>query len=185
MLKAKGTLMDGHRIILNDFLNLVKREDITSILDAGSGRTSLSTIANAFPNTSIDAVVYPGDLRKTSSIKEIADNNKNISLIEKDICGDSIVKEYDIIIAHLLLGEAAKFGNTFEDLLEKVVTMKYKYLIIIDYLEDPTVKENVIIDMCGKYNLTIVYKSYVTNEKPQVWEDFVGKHNFGYLIKRS
>lgn len=79
MLKAKGTLTDGHRIILNDFLNLVKREDITSILDAVSGRTSLSTIANAFPNTSVDAVVYPGDLRKTISIKEIADNKKNIS----------------------------------------------------------------------------------------------------------
>lgn len=177
--------MEGHRIILNDFLNLVKRENITSILDAGSGRTSLSIIANTFPNTSIDAVVYPGDQRKINSIKEITDNNKNISLIEKDICGESVVKEYDIIIAHLLLGEAAKFGNAFEDLLEKVVTMKYKYLIIIDYLEDPAVKEKGIIDMCEKYHLNIVYKSYVTNEKPQVWKNFVGTHNFGYLIKRS
>ena len=177
--------MDGHRIILNDFLNLVKGENITSILDAGSGRTSLSIIANAFPNTLIDAVVYPGDQRKINSIKEIADNNENISLIEKDICCDSVVKEYDIIIAHLLFGEAAKFGNTFEDLLKKVVTMQYKYLIIIDYLEDPAVKEKEIIDVCEEYNLTIVYKSYVTNEKPQVWEDFVGTHNFGYLIKRS
>lgn len=46
--------MEGHRIILNDLLDLVKRENITSILDAGSGRTSLSIIANAFPNTSIE-----------------------------------------------------------------------------------------------------------------------------------
>ena len=176
--------MEGHKIILNDFLNLIKRESIASILDAGSGRTSLSIITNSFPNTSIDAVVYPGDLRKINSIKEITDNNKNISLTEKDICSDTVIKEYDVVIAHLLLGEAVKFGNAYEDLLEKVITMKYKYLIIIDYLEDPAVKENDIIKMCEKHDLTIVYKSYFTNQEPQAWEDFVGIHNFGYLIKR-
>ena len=176
--------MEGHRIILNDFLNFIKRENITSILDAGSGRTSLSIIANSFSNTPIDAVVYPGDLRKINSIKEITNHNNNISVIEKDICSDTFIKEYDIIIAHLLLGEATKFGNAFEDLLEKIITMKYKYLIIIDYLEDPAVKENEIIKMCEKYNLTIIYKSYFTNQEPQIWLDFTGIHNFGYLIKR-
>lgn len=177
--------MEGHRIILNDFLNLIKGENITSILDAGSGRTSLSIIVNLFPDTPIDAVIYPGDLRKTNSIKEITAHNKNIRVIEKDICGDTVIKKYDMVIAHLLLGEAAMFGNVFEDLLEKVITMKYKYLIIIDYLEDPAVKENDIVEMCKKNNLTIVYKSYFTNPKPQIWEDFTGIHNFGYLIKRS
>lgn len=177
--------MEGHKIILSDFLNFVKGKNaITNILDAGSGRTSLSTIVNTFPNTIIDAVVYPGDQRKICSIKEIAENSKNINLIEKDICSEIIVKEYDIIIAHLLLGEAAKFGNAFKNLLEKVVTMKYKYLIIINYLEDPAVSEKSIVEICEKYNLNVINKSYVANDKPQVWEDFVGKHNFGYLIKR-
>ena len=175
--------MEGHRIILNDFLDLLKGEDVTSILDAGSGRTSLSIIANTFSNTPIDAVVYPGDVRKLNPIKEIADYSENISVIEKDICKDTFIKAYDIIIAHLLLGEAAKFGNSFEDLLEKVITMKYKYLIIIDYLEDPAVNENDIVKMCEKYDLTVVRKSVHTNETPQVWEDFTGVHNFGYLIK--
>lgn len=177
--------MEGHRIILNDFLDLIKREDITSILDAGSGRTSLSVIVNSFPNTPIDAVVYPGDIRKINPIKEIAERNENISVIEKDICEDTVAKAYDIIIAHLLLGEAAKFGNSFEDLLEKVITMKYKYLIIIDYLEDPSVNENDIMKMCEKYDLTVVRKSLFANQEPQVWENFTGVHNFGYLIKRS
>lgn len=176
--------MEGHRIILNDFLNFIKREKITSMLDAGSGRTSLSIITSSFPDTSIDAVIYPGDIRKINSIKEITDHNKNISVIEKDICSDTDIKAYDVIIAHLLLGEAAKFGNSFEDLLKKTITMKYKYLIIIDYLEDPAVKEKEIINMCEKYNLTIVYQSYFNNQEPQVWEDFTGVHNFGYLIKR-
>ena len=177
--------MEGHRIILNDFLNFIKNESIISILDAGSGKTSLSMIINSFPNSPVDAIIYPGDIRKINSIREITVQNKNISVIEKDICRDIVGKEYDIIIAHLLLGEAAKFGNLFEDLLEKVITMKYKYLIIIDYLEDPAVKEDDIVKICEKYKLTIVYKSYFTNQKPQVWEDFTGVHNFGYLIKRS
>lgn len=176
--------MEGHRIILNDFLNLIKRENITSILDAGSGRTSLSIITHSFPDASIDAVVYPGDLRKINSIKEITDHNKNISILEKDICSDTVISEYDLIVAHLLLGEAAKFGNEFEDLLTNIITMKYKYIIIIDYLEDPAVNENDIWEMCEKHNLTIVYRSYFTNQQPQVWEEFTGKHNFGYLIKR-
>ena len=176
--------MEGHRVILNDFLDFVKNDSITNILDAGSGRTSLSIIADSFSNTPIDAVVYPGDLRKISSIKEIADHNNNVRVIEKDICSDAVIREYDLIIAHLLLGEATKFGNVFEDLLKKVITMKYKYLIIIDYLEDPAVNENEIIKMCEKYDLTIVYKSYFTNLEPQVWEDFTGVHNFGYLVKR-
>ena len=176
--------MEGHRIILKDFLDLIKSESIASILDAGSGRTSLSVIANSFSDTPVDAVIYPGDIRKINSIKEITGRNQNISVIEKDICGDTLIKAYDLIIAHLLLGEAAKFGNSFEALLKKVITMKYKYLIIIDYLEDPAVKENDIIEMCEKYNLTIVYRSYFTNQEPQAWEDFTGVHNFGYLIKR-
>ncbi|MDE5742606.1 MAG: hypothetical protein K2H90_09180 [Oscillospiraceae bacterium] len=176
--------MEGHRIILNDFLVHIKGENITSILDAGSGRTSLSVIANSFSGTPIDAVVYPGDIRKINSVKEIAEHNENISVIEKDICGDTVIKAYDLIVAHLLLGEAAKFGNSFEDLLEKVITMKYKYLIIIDYLEDPAVNENDIMKMCEKYDLTVVRKSLVTNQEPQVWENFTGVHNFGYLIKR-
>lgn len=177
--------MEGHRIILNEFLDYAKTEHIASILDAGSGRTSLSMLADAFPGTHIDAVVYPGDLRKINSIRQITDSNGNIDIIEKDICGDALDKEYDLIAAHLLLGEAAKFGNSFDDLLEKVVTMKYKYLIIIDYLEDPAVDESSIVKMCDKYGLTVVYRAYFTNQEPQVWEDFTGTHNFGYLIKRE
>lgn len=177
--------MKGHKKILNDFLELIKSENITSILDAGSGRTSLSVIADLFPDTPIDAVVYPGDMRKINSVKEISDRSENISIIEKDICEATAAKAYDIITAHLLLGEAAKFGNSFDDLLEKIISMKYKYLIIIDYLEDPAVNETDIMKACEKYGLTVVRKSVVANREPQVWEDFTGVHNFGYLIKRS
>lgn len=175
--------MEGHRIILNDFLKVLKDENITRILDAGSGKTSLSIITDSFPEIPVDAIIYPGDTRKKQSVTGIADLHKNINLMEEDICLGTVDKEYDIIVAHLLLGEAAKFDNTFEDLLEKLFFMKFKYLIIIDYLEDPAVKEHDILKKCNTNNLTIVYQSCFTNDHPQVWKDFTGVHNFGYLIK--
>lgn len=67
------------------------------------------------------------------------------------------------------------------DFLELI---KREDITSIDYLEDPKVNENDIMKMCEKYNLTVVCKSYFTNQEPQVWEDFTGVHNFGYLIKR-
>ena len=176
--------MEGHKIILKDLLNVIKDKNIKSILDAGSGRTSLSIITKTFSDIPIDAIIYPGDGRKLNSIKGITDLYKNINVTEKDICCDIMDKKYDLIVAHLLLGEAAKFGNTFDDLLEKIITMRCMYLIIIDYLEDPKVSEADIVKMCGANNLMIIYKSYFTNDNPQVWNDFVGVHNFGYLIKR-
>ena len=177
--------MEGHRIILKDFLDVIKAENITSILDAGSGRTSLSVITELFPDTPIDAVIYPGDTRKLNSVSEIKARYPKINIIEKDICSGAICEAYDLAVAHLLLGEAAKFGNKFEALLEKIITMKYKYLIIIDYPEDPTVNETAIVKMCDENDLTVVYKACFTNEQPQIWKDFTGTHNFGYLIKRT
>ena len=176
--------MRGHEIILHDFLNAIQTESVATILDAGSGRTSLSAILAAFPGASVDAVVYPGDTRKIDSISSIEDPRKQIHIQETDICTTPITKKYDVIVAHLLLGEAAKFGNSFKDLLNKVAAMKYRYLIIIDYLEDPGVNEQAIPEMCKANRASVVYRSYFTNENPQVWEDFTGTHNFGYLIKK-
>lgn len=176
--------MEGHKVILKDLLDLIKDENIKGILDAGSGRTSLEIITETFPDTPVDALVYPGDLRKIYSIGKVKSQNKNIRLIEKDICRDKVEGEYDLVIAHLLLGEAVKFGNSFGALLEKVVAMRFRYLIIIDYLEDPSVKVKDILELCEKNNLTVAEKAYFTNQQPQIWEDFVGTNNFGYLIKR-
>jgi hypothetical protein len=38
----------GHQIILDNFLKVINDKDIKHILDAGSGRTSLSTIINIY-----------------------------------------------------------------------------------------------------------------------------------------
>ena len=176
--------MKGHITILRDFLHAIKDESIASILDAGSGRTSLSLITEVFPDTPVDAVVYPGDVRKLNSISETAGAHKAVCAVEKDICSDTINKAYDVVVAHLLLGEATKFGHAFEELLSRLFAIQCKYLIIIDYLEDPTVREIDIGKMCDENHLSVIYKSYFQNEQPQVWETFTGVHNFGYLIKK-
>jgi len=61
-INEKGIHMpDGHRIILNLFLSQLERVDINSILDCGSGKTSLGILSSRFDNIVIDAIVYPGE----------------------------------------------------------------------------------------------------------------------------
>ena len=48
----------------------INKEEIKTILDAGSGKTSLSILLRLFPESKIDAITYYNDLRKINSIKE-------------------------------------------------------------------------------------------------------------------
>lgn len=173
----------GHAIILREFLSDLITEEVARVLDAGSGKTSLSAIIACFPQAHVDAVVYPGDERKRCSIQSVPLGNRCV--IERDICNDPIDGTYDLVVAHLLLGEAAKFGNAFRTLLEKLLAVKSRYYIIIDYLEDPGVDVRMIEALCREAQLTIIRKTCVENIAPQAWEYFTGMHNFGYLMERA
>ncbi len=176
-------MLRKHIVILESFLEKLKGEQIASILDAGSGGTSLSAIVKHFPGAKIDAVVYPGDQRKIRTILPVREETgADIQILEKDICHEEFSKSYDLITAHLLLGEAAKFGNRFETMLERLLAADFRYLIIIDYLEDPSVNEREILRLCEERGLQILVRQCLKNESPQTWENFTGVHNFGYLI---
>lgn len=108
-----------------------------------------------------------------------------IRLLEWDICKTPKEGTYDLVVAHLLLGEAGKFGNGFRDLLDKLLMIDSRYYIIIDYVEDPTVEEKVIREYCSKKQYEIVEEIYEECSEPQVWKDFTGYHNLGYLIQNS
>ena len=54
----------SHITILRELLSDLSIADNSHILDAGSGKTSLSTIISCFPKASVVAIVYPGDERK-------------------------------------------------------------------------------------------------------------------------
>ncbi len=106
----------------------------------------------------------------------------NDFLKKRNICHEAISESYDLVVAHLLLGEAAMFGNRFEIMLEQLLAVNFQYLIVIDYLEDPHVDEQKILRACQRHGFQILEKQCLENEDPQIWEDFTGKHNFGYLI---
>ena len=171
----------SHLTILRKFLSDSSLSGISHILDAGSGKTSLSTIVSCFPKASTDAIVYPGDERKLKTIRNMQSNQVNV--VEWDICDTPIPTHYDLVVAHLLLGEASKFGNSFQDLLQNLFSIQSRYYIIIDYLEDPKVDVGVIRTYCEAANLKVQEYICAENTEPQVWDDFIGTHNFGYLIE--
>ncbi len=173
----------AHTQILYHFLTELQSERIQRILDAGSGKTSLTAIRAAFPAAQVDAVVYPGDERKLCTIRPM--ETERLSALELDLCQGELSTPYDLVVAHLLLGEAAKFSNTGQLLLERVLAIPFRYLIIIDYLEDPDVDGAMIPILCKQRKLSILKRVCVENAVPQVWADFVGTHNFGYLIRRN
>jgi hypothetical protein len=176
---------DGHKIILNELLTHANDREILNILDAGSGITSLEIILSKFKNIIIDAIVYPGDLRKINSIKSTISEKDKYNLIECDICKEPINQAYDLVVSHLLLGEATKFGNRFETLFIKLMTINFKYLILIDYLEDKSVDYNLIEQYWDKNGYNVMKKVIVENDDPQDFTDFVGKHNIGFLVQRK
>ena len=171
----------SHLRILRELLSDLSIPDDSHILDAGSGKTSLSTIISCFPKASVDAVVYPGDERKLKTIRNM--QSEQVKVVEWDICDTPIPAHFDLVVAHLLLGEASKFGNVFQDLLQNVLSIQSRYYIIIDYLEDPKVDADAIRTYCEAANLKVQKYVCAENTEPQVWDDFVGVHNFGFLIE--
>jgi hypothetical protein len=54
---------------------------------------------------------------------------------------------------------------------------------IIDYLEDPKVDADAIRTYCEAANFKVQEYICAENTEPQVWDDFTGTHNFGFLIE--
>jgi hypothetical protein len=120
-----------------DFLfNSIKNKKIKKILDVGSGRTSMDYLTNKFKKLKIKGIVYPGDTRKIIPIKECV-KNKNYELIESDIMNFNSKEKFDIILGHLFLGEAEKFGkNKFEKVLKKLFSINTNYFVLVNLFGD-------------------------------------------------
>lgn len=167
----------------NNLDQLINLDNINNILDAGSGRTSLSYLIKKFPNSNIDAIVYLNDLRKINSIKESVKGRYN--LIEMDICKNIITKKYDFVLAHLLLGEATYFNNTLENVLKSLLNINSTYYLIYDYKEDNTIDYNYLEKYLKENNFIILNKKEFKKIEPQQFKYFLGKTYIGYLIKKE
>lgn len=175
---------NGHKIILNQLFKYIDKRT-TDIIDLGSGRTSLASILEYFPQAFVDAIVYPGDLRKINTITNIAPVQDRYRLVEFDLCTNKIDRCYDLAVAHLLLGEANKFGNSTDSLINHLLSVKFKHLILIDYLEDKSICFSRLEEIFCSANLTINEKVVISNADPQDFGEFIGYHNIGYLIERQ
>jgi len=78
-------------------------------------KLSLAILLKYFPTATVDAIIYPGDNRKKNPL-ENAIGSERLDVIEADICKNTFMKNYDLCCVLLTLGEAQKFGNSFEDL---------------------------------------------------------------------
>ena len=175
--------MNEHAILLSELFSVINKNSIKIILDSGSGRTSLNNLAEQFPNAKIDAIVYYGDERKKKSIYENV-KSRNFELIEKDIVKDKITKKYDLVLAHLLLGEALTWGNTVEELLDNLLNIETKYLIIVDIKEDVSIDYEYLEATINK-KYKIIKKEEIRKEEPQVFKNFISKNYVGYVVDMS
>lgn len=173
-----------HYILLSKIFTKIETLKINNILDAGSGKTSLSILLKCFPNSNIDAIVYYNDKRKMHSIKENIISNR-FNLVEKDICKDNISKKYELVLAHLLLGEATKWGNTFTDLLENLSKIDSKYFAILDLKEDPSVDYNYLEQFIENNSFKIIVKDEINKKEEQQFNGFIGKTYVAYLIEKQ
>lgn len=173
--------MNEHEKLLSELFNNLDKDNIINILDAGSGKTSLGNLIKEFPNTHIDAIVYYNDDRKKKSIYENI-KSSNYKLYEMDIVKDKITKKYDLVLAHLLLGEASKWGNDFGKLFNKLLQIESKYFVIVDIKEDTSIDYNYLESELKNYNL--LAKIEISKTNPQKFDDFTAMTYVGYVVEK-
>lgn len=171
--------MEEHHNNLNQLFDI---DNINKVLDAGSGKTSLSYLVKKYPNADIDAIVYPGDIRKIDSIKANVKGKYNLK--ELDLCTNDIEKVYDLVLAHLLLGEASKFNNNFKKLFHKLMSLNSKYFLLYDFEEDNSVDFDYIREYIKENDFGYVDSDSFVKNEPQQFADFIGKSYQAYLIRR-
>ncbi len=139
-----------HETILKSLFADFNNNGKLKILDAGSGRTSLSFLTTHFNDGFISAIIYPGDERKRTGITESV-KARNYTLKETDLNKYTQETDFDIVLAHLLLGEAEKFSKEpFSKMLDSLFSIKTKYLIIVDILSDQSVDYGLLTGYISK-----------------------------------
>lgn len=182
-----------HDKAIKALIKPLKNVEIKKIIDAGSGKISASIMLKYFPLANVDAIIHPGDNRKKNPL-ESAIGSKRLEIVEADICKTCFRKSYDLCLIHMTLGEALNFGNSFELLFHQLMSIKAKYFIIYDILEDPCVHYRYIEEYLKEKGFEIIKKKKFKNPNPEHYPkvkydkyklEFNSEHYIGYLIERS
>jgi hypothetical protein len=163
----KWKISENQKELVDRLFNYIELDNIKNVLDVGSGRTSIGYLTNRFKDLKITGIIYPDDQERIKKLKESVEN-KNYELIETDVKNFDKSKNYDIVLAHLFLGEAAKFaGNGFEEILENLFEIKTNYLVIVNLSFDDVVNYFLLlkkISQTGK----IIGLSFVPSSESEV-----------------
>lgn len=170
---------DEHKNIIDEML----KSEYKRILDLGSGKTSMTLLLNKFQNSNITGICYPGDNRKLDKIRKECIGK--YLLLEKDICNDQINQSYDLVLCHLLLGEALKFGNTVDKMSKQIFKIDTKNILIIDYLEDVDIDFDKLIDIANKNNFVVEDKKIFAKKEKEQYTNFIGENYIAILFKKE
>jgi len=152
-MKNNWEISKSHKKVLDSLFEIIKVDSIKNILDIGSGRTSIFYLTDRFKNLIIKGIIYPGDVRKIDPIKKCVKND-NYELVESDIKDFDSKEKFDLVLAHLFLGEAEKFGkNNFESILKKLFSIKTNYLILVNLFRDEINYNLILKEIALKGNI--------------------------------
>jgi len=136
-------ISESQKKLLDKLFKGIDSREIKSVVDLGAGRTSTHYLAHRFRKLIVKSVVYPGDERKIKPILECVPE-KNYEIVERDI--QKLNLKADLVLAHLFLGEAEKFGkNKFPEILDSLFRIKAKYLVIINLFRDEVVDYRLLL----------------------------------------
>ncbi len=172
-METNWQISKSQKELLDSLFGTIGLKGINDVLDIGSGRTSIFYLTDRFKGLNIKGIVFPGDLRKINPIKDCVKND-NYELIEVDIKDLNLDKPFDIVLAHLFLGEAEQFGeNKYEDVLEKIFSIKTKYLVLVNLIKDNINYSLLLKEIALKGNISKL--GYIKSES--------GEDCLGILIK--
>jgi UDP-N-acetylmuramate--alanine ligase len=156
-----GKISSSQKEILDALFREIPVKSVKRVLDMGSGRTSLEYLTSRFRKVRVQAILYPGDRRKIDPILENV-RHKNYRLIETDIKKFKPRMKFDIVLAHLFLGEAEKFGkNKFRSVLASLLSIRARYLVIVDIRDDKSINYELLfreLAGIGKIRKAIIKK---------------------------
>lgn len=179
--------------IMHSMTKRIKCGEVKKVIDAGSGKISASLCLKFFPNAELDAIIFPGDNRKKNPM-ENAIGSDRIEIVEADICTTTFRKQYDFCLVHLSLGEATRWGNSFENMFHHITDLKAKFFLFIDVAEDPCVHFRYMEAFFKEKGFKILKKKKFKNPNPEHYPkvkyekyklEYTSKHYIAYLVEKD
>lgn len=167
--------------LLDKLFEAIDLKEVKNVLDVGSGRTSIGYLADRFKDIKITGIIYPEDKERIQKLKDSV-QNQNYELVKTDINDFDKSQEYDIVLAHLFLGEANHYGgNNFEKVLDNLFSLKTKYLVIVNVSYDDAVIYFLLLKKIAQTG-KITELGYVPSSDSDPREKF-GGGSIGLCIK--